>query len=215
MNPHPINEIDRVVIQLPDDAMFYRDRRYLPVIIDLVDGARQPALLASSENDIHYVAQYEIFSALCRDRAQKAVDLGLLVAAAPITPERYLGIWRTAIAGAVPPETAAQQHGIHAYAVLRAPLAAMAGVKSPWTTCPFGSFDAFRAKYGDQFQFADDGTFTLQLALAAPEHASAAFYAASMMRRSFDRDCAQWSAGIELRMSARRVQTGLFETAEA
>ena len=46
MNPHPINEIDRVVIQLPDDAMFYRDRRYLPVIIDLVDGARQPALLS-------------------------------------------------------------------------------------------------------------------------------------------------------------------------
>ncbi len=212
----PINEIDRVVIHLPDDATFYSSRSYLPVVVDLVDGVQRPTLLRPSSQGINYMAQYEIFSALCSDRAQKAVDHELLVAGLPVTPERYLGMWRTAIADSVSAVTAQQQHGIQAFAVLRAPLAAMAGVKSSWTTCPFGTFAVFQSKFGEHFRLADDGTFTVELDLAKPGFARAAYYAASMMCSKFDRDSAQWRAGIQLRAaSASRVQAGLFETAEA
>ncbi len=74
----PINEIGRIVIHLPDDAMFYRDRSYLPVVIDMADGEQLPKLLRSGDHGINYMAQYEIFSSLCSNRAQMAVDQRLL-----------------------------------------------------------------------------------------------------------------------------------------
>ena len=212
----PINEIGRIVIHLPDDAMFYRDRSYLPVAIDQADGQQRPTLLRSGERGINYMAQYEIFSSLCSNRAQMAVDQRLLVAGMPVTPERYLGMWRIAIAGSLAPADAAREHGIQARAILGAPLADMAGVKSSWSTCPFGTFSRFQAKFGDLFELGDDGNFMLELDLATPGHARAAYYAASMMCSKFDRSSTNWRACIEVRkVGAQRHQSGLFEIAEA
>lgn len=212
----PINEIGRIVIHLPDDAMFYRDRSYLSVAIDQAEGQQRPTLLRSGDRGINYMAQYEIFSSLCSERAQKAVDQRLLVAGMPVTPERYLGMWRTAIADSLTPADAARKHGIQARAILRAPLADMANVKSSWTSCPFGTFARFQARFGDLFELDGDGTFSLELDLATAGHARAAYYAASMMCSKFDRTSANWRACIEIRqVGAQRHQSGLFEIAEA
>lgn len=212
----PINEIGRIVIHLPDDAMFYRDRSYLPVVIDMADGEQLPKLLRSGDHGINYMAQYEIFSSLCSDRAQMAVDQRLLVAGMPVTPERYLGMWRTAIAASLTPADAALEHGIQACAILRAPLAELVDAKSSWTSCPFGTFERFQAKFGDLFELDEHGTFSLELDLATPGHARAAYYAASMMCSKFDRSSVSWRACIEIRqVGAQRHQSGLFEIAEA
>lgn len=212
----PINEIDRVVIHLPDDAMFYSHRSYLPVAIDLIDGEQQPTLLRHGDRGISYMAQYEIFSVLCSDRAQKAVDHQLLAAGKPVTPERYLGLWRTAIAESVTAAVAKAELGIQAVAVLRAPLAAMSDAKSSWTSCPFGTFARFQAAYGHLFKHCDDGTFALELDLAIAGCAQAAYYGASMMCNKFDRGSSSWHAGILIRRVGTRLhQAGLFEVAEA
>ena len=78
------------------------------------------------------MAQYEVFSALCSDRAQRTVVQTLLVGGTPTTPERYLRLWRDAITTSVSAETAATLHGIRAVAVLQAPLASVTGAKSSW-----------------------------------------------------------------------------------
>ena len=47
----PINEIGRIVIHLPDDAMFYRDRSYLPVAIDQADEGLTARLAGDAADD--------------------------------------------------------------------------------------------------------------------------------------------------------------------
>ncbi len=212
----PTDEVGRVVIHLPDDAMFYSHRSYIPVAIDSYDGGQTPTLLRPGDHGISYMAQYEIFSTLCSDRAQRSVDHSLLVDGMPVTPERYLGLWRAAIAESVDPAVAVSVHGIQAVAVLRAPLAAVSEAKSSWTSCPFGTFARFQAMYGHHFLYGADGTFSLELDLALPGHAQAAYYAASMMCNRFDRGCTSWQASIAVRqVGVRRHQAGLFEIAEA
>lgn len=211
----PANEVGRVIIHLPDDATFYRDRSYLPIAIDLVDGKQIPSLLRSDEHGIDYMAGYEIFSALCSDRAQRTVDRRLLANAAPITPERYLSLWRSAIGSSIPPEEASKTLGIQAVAVLQAPLAAMTGARSSWTSCPFGAFEAFQTKYRHDQNVSDDGVFTLELDLARPEAARDAYYAASMVSTRLRQGSIAWRASIELRKSPREIgQVSLFAIAE-
>lgn len=213
--PPTANEVGRVVIHLPDDATFYRDRSYLPIAIDLVDGTQIPSLLRSDSHGIDYMAGYEIFSALCSDRAQRTVERSLLVDNAPITPEGYLGLWRSAIGNSMPPEAASKTLGIQAVAVLQAPLAAMAGARSSWTSCPFGAFEAFQAKYRRELNASDDGVFTLELDLARPEAARDAYYAASMVSSRLRQGAIVWRASIELRTSPRQAgQVSLFTIAE-
>lgn len=220
MNPNtipPANEVGRLVIHLPDDATFYDKRSYLPVALDLVEGSQtpHPSLLRADEQGINYMAQDEVFSALCSDRAQRTVDQTLLVGGDPVTPERYLGMWRAAIASSVSPETAAKEHGIRPVAVLLGPLAAMSGAKSSWTTCPFGTFDAVRARYGKQIEVARDGTFALELDLVQPGCARDAYYTASMMCAVLRRETTAWRACIEIRTtSGRRGQVQLFDSVE-
>lgn len=212
----PANEVGRVIIHLPADATLYRDRSYLPIAIDLVDGKRVPSLLRSDEHGIDYMAGYEIFSALCSDRAQRTVDRRLLADAAPIAPERYLSLWRSAIGSSIPPEEAAKTLGIQAVAVVQAPLANMAGARSSWTSCPFGSFEAFQAKYLRELNVSDDGVFTLELDLAGPEAARDAYYAASMVSTRLRHGSTAWRASIELRTSPSRTgEVSLFAVVEA
>lgn len=207
----PANEIGRVVIHLPDDATFYRHRSYLPIAIDLVDGTQIPSLLRSDSHGIDYMAGYEVFSALCSNRAQRTVDRSLLVDNEHITPERYLGLWRSAIGNSMPPEAASKALAIQAVAVLQAPLAALAGARSSWTSCPFGAFEAFQDKYRCELKVSNDGVFTLELDLARPEAARDAYYAASMVSTRLRHAPAGWRASIELRTSPRVTgQVSLF-----
>lgn len=217
MSPHSptLDEVGRLVIHLPDDATFYGERSYLPIAVDLVDGSTTPSLLRADQHGVHYMAQYEVFSALCSDRAQRTVDQTLLVGGTPTTPERYLRLWRDAMTTSVSAETAATLHGIRAVAVLQAPLASVTGAKSSWTTCPFGSFTSFRAKYGGQMSLASDGTFALELDLARPGSARDAYYGASMMSSVLRSEPTAWRASIELRVTAgHHEQVPLFAGAE-
>jgi hypothetical protein len=212
----PSNEVGRVVIHLPDDATFYRDRSYLPIAIDLVDGTQIPSLLRSDSHGIDYMAGYEIFSALCSARAQRTVDRSLLVDNAPITPERYLGLWRSAIGNSMPPQAASKTFGIQAVAVLQAPLADLAGARSSWTSCPFGAFETFQDKYRRELNVSSDGVFTLELDLARPGAARDAYYAASMVSTRLRHGSTAWRASIELRTSPRGTgQVSLFAVVEA
>ena len=88
MSPHSptLDEVGRLVIHLPDDATFYGERSYLPIAVDLVDGSTTPSLLRADQHGVHYMAQYEVLSALCSDRAQRTVDQTLLVGGTPTTP---------------------------------------------------------------------------------------------------------------------------------
>ena len=88
MNPHTtpaVDEVGRLVIHLPDDATFYGPRSYLPIALDLVERVKTPSLLRPDPQGINYMAQYEVFSALCSDRAQRTVDQTLLVGGQPTT----------------------------------------------------------------------------------------------------------------------------------
>lgn len=220
MNPHStpaIDEVGRLVIHLPDDATFYGDQSYLPIALDLVDGVKTPSLLRPAPQGVNYMAQYEVFSALCSDRAQRTVDQTLLVGGNPTKPERYLGLWRNAIAASISAESAAEEHGIRVVAVLRAPLAAMASAKSSWTSCPFGTFAAFQAKYTKQMAPTDGGAFALELDLARPGAARDAYYGASMICAVLRREPTAWRACIELRKTTTGGpgQAPLFASEEA
>lgn len=212
----PVNEVGRVVIHLPEDAIFYEARSYLPVVIDQVDGMNRPALLRSGGQNLHYLAGYEIFNTVCSDRAQRTVDQALLVDGAPITPERYLTLWRAAIKGSVPINTAAREHGFDVVAILSGPRAEMAGAKATWTNCPLGSFAAFEAKYRRHFSAAGDGSFRVELDLARPDAARDASFAASMMSNALRRSSQPWRTQIELRQTRPALgQAPLFDTAGA
>jgi len=219
MHPHAtpvVDEVGRLVIHLPDDATFYGARSYLPIALDLVERVKTPSLLRPDPQGINYMAQYEVFSALCSDRAQRTVDQTLLVGGQPTKPERYLGLWRDAIAASVSAESAAEEHGIRVVAVLQAPLAAMASAKSSWTCCPFGTFAAFQARYAKQMDLAGDGAFTLELDLARPGAARDAYYGASMICAALRRAPTAWRACIELRKTTagRPWQASLFASVE-
>ena len=219
MNPHTtpaVDEVGRLVIHLPDDATFYGARSYLPIALDLVERVKTPSLLRPDPQGINYMAQYEVFSALCSDRAQRTVDQTLRVGGQPTKPERYLGLWRDAIAASVSAESAAEEHDIRVVAVLQAPLAAMASAKSSWTCCPFGTFAAFQARYANQMDLTGDGAFTLELDLARPGAARDAYYGASMICTVLRREPAAWRACIELRKTTtgRPGQASLFASAE-
>ena len=218
MNPHTtpaVDEVGRLVIHLPDDATFYGARSYLPIALDLVERVKTPSLLRPDPQGINYMAQYEVFSALCSDRAQRTVDQTLLVGGQPTKPERYLGLWRDAIAASVSAESAAEGHGIRVVAVLRAPLAAMASAKSSWTCCPFGTFAAFQAKYAKQMDLTGVGAFALELDLALPGAARDAYYGASMICAVLRQAPTAWRACIELRKTTGRPgQASLFASVE-
>jgi hypothetical protein len=199
MNPHTtpaVDEVGRLVIHLPDDATFYGARSYLPIALDLVAGVKTPSLLRADLQGVNYMAQYEVFSALCSDRAQRTVDQTLLVGGQPTKPERYLGLWRDAIAASVSAESAAEEHGIRVVAVLQAPLAAMASAK--------------------QMDLTGDGAFTLELDLARPGAARDAYYGASMICTVLRREPAALRACIELRKTTagRPGKASLFASAE-
>jgi hypothetical protein len=70
----PINEIDRVVIALPPNTMFYSDSVYVAVAFDAISGTETPRILGSSRC-LAFLPRHQIFSALCEDRAIHKVGI--------------------------------------------------------------------------------------------------------------------------------------------
>ena len=199
--PPITDERGRLVIHLPNDATLVGWRTYLPVVADHVAGQTTRSLLRERDRGIDYDAQYSVFSLLCSDRAQRVVDKTLLVQGKPITPERYLGLWRNAIESSVSLDAAARDHGLHPFATLSGPLALLRSTNSSWTCCPFGSFTAFEAKYGEAMQVNSEGNFTLEIALASQDGARDAYYGASMLSSALRKSDAAWQAFVTLRQS--------------
>lgn len=212
-HPSSVNEVDRLAVRLPDDATIYQSPTYIAIAFDAdVSTARPtPKLLQRRPCMLEYQAQYELFSTLCADRAQQTVDAQLLVAGRSITPEKYLALWRHAVANAISLRALFADYGLRIVATLRAPLSAMAGRRSSWTCCPFGTFDAFLARHRPCMKFDAAGSFTLHLDLRDPDAARDAFYGASMLSDAFTAGSPECHVAMVLEHTRRhKAQAPLF-----
>ncbi len=185
-----INERTRVVIALPDGTTFYSDRLYIGVAFDLMGNTMIPNVLGPSSG-LPFLARYNIMSLLCGGRAMGTVDGTVIVNGETITPERYLGIWRTAIAE---PLTAAQfteRHGYEIVAVLGGSLDPLRGTRTSWSSSPFKTFDDFEAAYRGHMAYYDEGwRFRIELDLRRDNAARDAFYLQSFLSCADQRDAA-------------------------
>lgn len=180
-HPQPINEVARVVIMLPEDTCFYSDQRFIAVAFDATsaDGIAHTSheILGASRPYLPFLAGYEIFSRLCGDRAMRTVDGALRTNGETVTPERYLGLWRTAIGQPLTPPGFTERYGYAAYAVLGGKFDGLRGKRTSWSSSPFETFDDFEAAYRDQIDYLDDGRcFRIELDLGLAHAARDAFY---------------------------------------
>jgi len=212
-----INEVGRVVVRLSDDATIYGSATYVAIAFDASPGSpeRSPSLLSRFPNGLGYQAQYELFYGLCADRAQKTVDGQLVADGRPISPEKYLCLWRQAIEHACSAGALFTDHGLRLVATLRAPLAAMSGKQSPWTSSPFADFEAFHAKHGRSMAVDAAGVFTLALDLRGRHAARDAYYGASMLSCALGHDSTDWQARITVHATrASTAHPALFQRTE-
>jgi hypothetical protein len=183
----PINEVDRVVIALPADTTFYSNVHYVAVAFDASSEAVTPSILGSSRC-LAFLPRHQIFSALCGDRSIRSVDHHLLVKGKPVTPEQYLGLWRTALKQPCSSDEFADRRGYALIAVLGGVLEKLRGVSSPRTSSPFPMFDDFEAAYSDKMVLLDEGCkFRLELDLRQENTARDAFYGEALLAQVDDR----------------------------
>lgn len=180
-HPQPINEVARVAIVLPEDTCFYSDHRFIAVAFHATstDGTAYIVheILGASRSCLPFLAGYEIFSRLCGDRAMRTVDDALRVNGETITPECYLGLWRTAIGQPLTPSRFTERFGYSIYAVLGGQFDGLRGKRKSWSSSPFETFDDFEAAYRDRIDYLDDGRcFRIDLDLGLAHAARDAFY---------------------------------------
>lgn len=185
-----VNEHARAAVALPVDTKFYNDTQYIPITWDVrADDSAAPAeILFSRPGHLPYYPKYRLIDLLCDDRARQAVDGTLRVQGRVVTPEAYLGLWRTALTDALTPEQLAARCGLRLLVTLGAALEPVRTAKSSWTSSPFATFETFEGLYGDRFTRAPmaDGRpgFELTLDLRQPNAARDAFYAESLISRN-------------------------------
>lgn len=223
---------------LPHDATFYNDTRYVPIVFDAVPDGVQANLLRVRQGlqprPDELLARYEVFARLCADRAQRAAYQSLIVDARVVTPERYLKLWREAVAQAITPTQLHDEHGLSVIACLEAPAMAVRGATCSWTSTPWPTFDELREEFAAQLlgeeeseeESVEAGGETsaqarqarrarqvrLELDLRLDRAASAMFYATSMFSRALGYDSDQWQARLELRGAVLRPQpASLFD----
>lgn len=214
----PVNEIGRFLVKLPENATFYGDPHYVPIAFEATGDGCESRLVGIPQARLAYLPKYRVIDALCGDRAQRTVDEALVVCGKPITPERYLALWRQSLAEAAPPAILTAEHGLRVYAVIETPLAPMWKAKAPWSGSPFETFDEMHARYASQIQDLSDGRFRLEFDLRVDDAARDAFYAESIVSSALGHDSGAWRAGLILQgRAAARQQDALFglEFAEA
>jgi hypothetical protein len=182
-----INEHARVVLALPKDTTFYSEARFVPIVWEGVgnEPTPQPLILDSEEGSLPYLPRWRLIDYLCLHRAMQTVDGRLQVQRKVVTPERYLGLWRTALEQPITAETLARDYGSCIQITLGAPLDKMRGKRNSWTSSPFQVFEEFEAAYGHRFVLGASATgepcFQLTLDLREPEAARHSFYAETML----------------------------------
>ena len=215
MNPaatRPVNEIGRFLVSLPENATFYGDSHYVPIAFEATDDGCESRIVGIPESRLVYLPKYRVIDALCGDRAQRTVDEALVVCGKPITPERYLALWRQGLDEAAPPAILAARHGLRVCAVIEAPLEPLWKATQPWSGSPFETFDELHARYASQIQDLSDGRFRLAFDLRVDDAARDAFYAEAIVSSALGHDSDAWSAGLILQgRAAARQQGALFE----
>lgn len=183
VRPHsPINEIARVVIVLPNDTSFYSSPLFIAVAFDTSAQGVTPEIIGASRLTLPFLAGYEIFSRLCGDRAMRTVDGDLCVNGDIITPERYLGLWRTAIGQPLTPDQLTDRYAYSVYAVLGGRFEGLRGQRSCWSSSPFKTFDHFEAAYRERIDYLDDDRrFRVEFDLKQTHAARDAFYLESFL----------------------------------
>lgn len=178
----PTDEVDRVVVRLPDDASFFGGPTFIPIAVDKTGASSTPALL-ESDAGIGYLAEYQLLDRLCSDRAQRTVDGTLLANGKRVTPEQYLRLWRKAIAAAITPAQLHAQRGWTLMVQFRGPLndPSLDVGTSSWTLCPFKTYGAFRRKYTPVMKRLSEGLDEVTLDLREADSARDAHFAESLM----------------------------------
>lgn len=198
MNPCPppavtlpaLNEHARAAVALPEGTTFYNDCQYILINWDSNgdEPLMPPSILFSKPDLLPYYPKYRAIDLLCGSRARQAVDGTLRVQGAIVTPEAYLGLWRSALAEAMSPAQLADRCGLRILVTIGAALETARMAKSGWSTSPFETFATFERAYGDRFTFAPmgDGStgFEITLDLLEPDAARDAFYADSLISRN-------------------------------
>lgn len=207
----PVNEIGRFLVKLPENATFYGDPHYVPIAFEATDDGCESRIVGIPQARLAYLPQYRVIGALCADRAQRTVDEALVVCGKPITPERYLALWRQGLVEAQAPAILTAQHGLRIGAVIEAPLAPLWKAKSPWSGSPFETFDELHVRYALQIEDLSDGRFRLEFDLRVDDAARDAFYAEAIVSSALGHDNDAWRAGLTLQgRAAARQQDTLF-----
>ena len=178
----PINEVGRAAIVLPNDTSFYSTPLFIAVAFDAGTHGVTPEILGASRSTLPFLAAYEIFSRLCGDRAMRTVDGSLRVDGDVVTPERYLGLWRTGIGQASTPEQFAERHALCAYVELGGRFEGLRGQRASWSSSPFKTFDHFETAYRERIDYLDDNErFRVEFDLRQTHAARDAFYLESFL----------------------------------
>jgi hypothetical protein len=181
-HPPPVNEVARVAIVLAEDTSFYRDQRYIAVAFDAAASGVMHEILGASRRSLPFLGGDEIFSHLCEDRAIRTVDGSLRTNGETITPERYLGLWRSAISQPWTPSAFTERYGYAAFAVLGGCLDRLRGKRTCWRSSPFETFDDVEAAHRERIAYLDDGRrFRIELDLRLAHAARDAFYLESFL----------------------------------
>lgn len=193
-----VDEIDRIAVRLPSEATFYGTPMYVALAVD-ADGEAELPVLLGQQHCLRFFAQYELFSLLCGERAQLAVDGQLRCRGARVSPEHYLGLWRKALSASSSAQDVYDQRGWTLAVRLAGPLsdALWDGRRSGWTCCPFQTFAGFRTRYANRLEQHGDGRFTVDIDLAEPDGARNAFYGRSLLSSVLGHD-GPWSAVLHL-----------------
>ena len=215
MNPaatRPVNEIGRFLVRLPENATFYGDSHYVPIAFEATDDGCESRIVGIPEARLVYLPKYRVIDVLCGDRAQRTVDEALVVCGKPVTPERYLALWRQGLDEAASPAILAARHGLRVCAVIEAPLEPLWKAKQPGSGSPFETFDELHARYASQIKDLNNGRFRLEFDLRVDDAARDAFYAEALVSSALGHDSSAWSARLILHgRAAARQQGALFE----
>jgi hypothetical protein len=199
------------VVRIEPDATIYGEPAYVALAFDEVaDGAR--ARLLHYRSRYHaYLAGYQLIDLLCSDRAVRTVDETLLVEGRAITPERYLRLWRTALAEALSAPALEARHGLKVVAVLEGVLEPLRGARASWTDSPFRTFDDFVDRHAPRIQRLAEGRFRVEFDLSEAHGARDAYYGSSFLSGAADGD-GPWRSTLVVRGAARGAQPGLFNS---
>lgn len=212
---HAINEIGRFITKLPPDSTYYSSPVYLPLAFDLVDGRRHASLLTRGGKSLGYLASYEIIGyLLCEDRAQRTVDGDLVVNGMRITPEKYLGLWRSALEAAETPEDLFRRQGLALIATISAPLALVKAATRSWSGAPFQDFAAFEAKYGSAISYEGD-RFSIRFDMRAPDAPRDAYYIADLVASACRSSDTAWHTAVSVEQAAQPPADDLFADARS